>query len=317
MIQYPSLQPTLPTGFDSWAQVFTDLRVSEAFKTSPMPRCLARQPELAAPFVAEIGAAIRDKQLHRRPVEVMVRCECVVEPSHERIGGPDFVALRNAMESAQENYFASRRTCSRDRDASLIHSLPAEVSRAQSAYAAMRERHRPFVEQSRRAAARDYWANIRARGLDDDFFADLPADSIIARMSRIEPAWWWRSFFTKLQIECADHHAADGCFVDAIPILRAGARKKKLAATITEWCEARADDWGWDAPRHYRMLALRAEPKAKRLVDWFDQRAPAYLSDPNLRQSLHAHLALLLSALDPMATVFAAERDGLSAHWRN
>ena len=313
----PSLQPTLPKVFDSWAQVFTDLRVSEAFKASSTPRCLAQHPQLAAPFVAEVGAAIRDKQLHRRPVEVMVRRESVVEPTHERTGGPDYIALRNAMESAQKHYFANRRAGLGTRDGAENDPLLAVVSSAQSDFFAARERHQPFVEQSRRTAARDYWSRIRPRGLDDDFFADLPAGSNLARMSRIEPAWWWRSFFTKLQIECAEHHAADGCFVDAIPTLRAGARKKKLSATIAEWCEARADEWGWDAPQHYRMLALRAEPKAARLAEWFDQRAPGYLSDGNVRQSLHAHLALLMSELDPMVKALAAGCDGPSEHWRN
>gem|GEM_PF-5700772 len=140
----PSLQPTLPKVFDSWAQVFTDLRVSEAFKASPLPRCLAPHPELAAPFVAEVGAAIREKQLHRRPVEVLVRRESVVEPAHERTGGPDYIALRNAMESAQANYFAERRADAGERKATLAHSLPAEVVRAQSAYFAARERHQLF-----------------------------------------------------------------------------------------------------------------------------------------------------------------------------
>jgi hypothetical protein len=73
------LQPALPAGLDSWAQVFTDLRVSAAFDASPVPRCMLLHPELAAPFVAEISAAIRGKQLHRRPVEALVRRESVVE----------------------------------------------------------------------------------------------------------------------------------------------------------------------------------------------------------------------------------------------
>jgi hypothetical protein len=32
---------------------------------------------------------------------------------------------------------------------------------------------------------------------------------------------------------------------------------------------------------------------------------------------LHARLTLLMDRLDPMAKVLAAERNGLSEHWRN
>ena len=313
----PPLQPILPTGFDSWAQVFTDWRVSRAFDASPVPRCLAHHPELAAPLVAEIGAAIRDKQLHRRPVEAMIHREAVVEPTHVRLGGPDYVTLRAAMEVAQENDVRGPRSGASDRDVDPDQSFRAEVDRFQSEYFAMRQRHEAVVAQTRHTAARDYWASIRTRGLDDAFFDDLPADSVAARMSRIAPAWWWRSFFTNLQTECAEHHTADGCLVDAIPTLRTGARKKKLAARIGEWCEARADDWGWDAPRHYRMLALRAGPKATALANWFERRAPGYLGDQQIRQSLHARLTLVLGRLDPMATMLATEANGLSEHWRN
>jgi hypothetical protein len=311
------LQPALPTGFDSWAQVFTDLPVSRAFEASPTARCFVSHPELAAPLVAEIGAAIRDKQLHRRPVEAMIRREAVIEPTHDRLGGPDYAALRAAMEGAQESYMRCPRSSASDREVDLDQSLRADVDRFQSAYFAARQRHAVLVAQTRHAAARDYWASIRTRGLDDDFFNDFPDDSVAARISRVEPAWWWRSFFAKLQIECTDHHAADGWFVDAIPTLRAGARKKKLAAAIAEWCETRADDWGWQAPRHYRMLALRAVPKATILASWFERRAPGYLRDQKIRQLLHARLALFLGGLDPMAKIRAAERNGLSAHWRN
>ncbi len=310
----PPLQPTLPIGFDSWAQVFTDWRVSRAFAASKPPRCLAYHPELAAPFVTEIGAAICDKQLRRRPLEALIRRESAVEPAHEQIGGTTYAAVCHAMESALEIYFRQRRVSGAVRQPAL-HG--AEVERLQSDFFAARSRHASFVELARHAAAQDYWTQTCPRGLADDFFDDLAADSAIARMSRIEPAWWWRSFFTKLQTECAKHHAADGCFVETIPALRIGARKKKLAATITEWCEARADEWGWDAPGHYRMLTNRAEPKATKAATWFNQCAPGYLSDRQVRRSLHARLTLLLAGLDPMAKRFVAEENCPSEHWRN
>jgi len=311
------LQPALPAGLDSWAQVFTDLRVSAAFDASPVPRCMLLHPELAAPFVAEIGAAIREKQLHRRPVEALVRRESVVEPVHDRIGGPNYIALREAMESAQKVYFAGYRSTAGGYETASQRLLRAEVDRFQSAYSGARRQHEPFVAHARHTAAKDYWTKVGARGLDDAFFNDLPADSTAARISRIEPAWWWRSFFQKLQTECADHHAADGRLVDEMPSLRASAGKKKLAATVADWCESRADVWGWDAPRHYRMLTLRAGPKAKTLERWFDERAPGYLRDRQQRQALHAALSTFLGNLDPMEKLIAVTRNAPSEHWRN
>ena len=310
----PPLQPTLPIGFDSWAQVFTDWWVSQVFDASRPPHCLAQHPELAAPFVAEIGMAIRDKQLRRRPLEALIRRESAVEPAHEQTGGPTFVAICHAMESALENHFRQRRGSGSDRQPAF---LAGEVERLQSDFFAARSRHAPFVEQARHTAAQDYWTQTCPRGLDDDFFDDLAADSAIARMSRVEPAWWWRSFFTKLQTECAEYHSADGLFVDALPMLRAGARKKKLAATIAEWCEARADEWGWNAPRHYRMLANRAEPKAKTVVEWFNRQAPGYLTEAKIRSAAHARLAELLARLDPVGKLLVVARSQESEHWRN
>ena len=313
----PALQPTLPNGFDSWAQVFTDWRVSRAFEASPRPRCLVDQPELAAPFVAEIGRAIRDKQLRCRPVELAIHREAVVEPAYERSGGTAYVVLRQAMESAQENYVAQLRGNIADGESTGHTVLRTEVERLQSAFFASRQRHEPVVAQARLASVQGYWAKNQPRGMDDTFFADAPTDSAPVRMSRIDPGWWWRSFFTHLQQEFAKHHSADGCFLDALPTLRAQATKKTLAALIAEWSEARADAWGWDGPGHYRMLANRAEPKAKTLAGWFNQRAPGYLHDEKTRRSLHTRLTEFLTRQDPWAKLLASERNYLSAHWRN
>ena len=69
MIKYLPLQPTLPNGFHSWTQVLTDWAVSRAYlQTGRHPSCLADRPALAAALVAEVGAAIRQKQLIRRAV---------------------------------------------------------------------------------------------------------------------------------------------------------------------------------------------------------------------------------------------------------
>jgi hypothetical protein len=60
------------------------------------------------------------------------------------------------------------------------------------------------------AAARAYWKAHPRRGIGDNFFDDAANDSIPAMMARVEAAWWWRSFFTRLQAKSKRHHAADG-----------------------------------------------------------------------------------------------------------
>ena len=136
-------------------------------------------------------------------------------------------------------------------------------------------------------------------------------------MARVEPAWWWRSFFTRLQSKSKRHHAADGRLLDALPSLRAQAKKTTLAAQIARWSETAAADWGWRSGTHYRRLAEYADKKARATVAWFEHRAPGYLGTPTIRRALDTRLHLFLAELDPHARLLAAERDRLSEHWRN
>ena len=221
------------------------------------------------------------------------------------------------MESAQERYFKERRAGGAKRSANLDSPFFAQIAQLQAEFFATRHRHAPQVEQARTAGVRAYWAANPARGLGDAFFDDFPVNHAAARLSRIAAAWWWREFFARLQMRLARHHAADGCFLDELPSLRAKAKKKTLAALITEWCAAHRDEWGWDGPGHYRMLGDRTEAKARAVVAWFDERAPGYLADEAVRAALHHRLADHLAQLDPLAEFLNAERSSLGEHWRN
>ena len=313
VIQYGPLQLTLPIGFDSWAQVLTDWRVSRAFDASPFPRCFNAEPERAAPFVAAISRAINDRQLRHSSPELLLLRQRVVEPTYDRAGGPSYIALRDSMEAAQARYFSQHY----NRATSLPVALPAEVHDLQTAFFAARQRHAAEVERVERAAARAYWKAHPRHGIADDFFDDAGNDSIPARMARAEAAWWWRSFFTRLQSKSKRHHAADGRLLDALPSLRAQAKKTTLAAQIARWSETAASDWGWRGGTHYRRLADYADRKARSAVAWFEQRAPGYLGTPTIRRALDTRLHLLLAEFDPHARLLAAERDSLSEHWRN
>ncbi len=301
------MQPTLPIGFDSWAEVLTDWQVRRAFVAAGSPRCLSDRPELAAPFVCEISRLIRERQLHERPREAAFQRAALEEPAYEGIGGADYLSVRTAMEAAQEHYIRRRGD----------GAARAEMELHQADFYTCRGRHRQAVEQRQATGVREYWDRNPGRGLPDDFFATNSFDFIPARMSRIEPAWWWRSFFQKLQSAFAGFHAADGRFLDELPAMRARAKKKKLAAEIAEWCLAHSESWGWDGPGHYRMLANRAGAKASEQLDWLNRIAPGCSETSAVRESLHARLAEHLALLDPWARYCAGHPDQRSEHWRN
>ncbi len=317
MIQYLPLQPTLPTGFESWAQVLTDWRVSRAFDASRVPRCWAAEPELAAPFVAAISREICSRQLGYPPSELMVLRAGVEEPTHDRTGGRPYIELRAAMLAAQERYFDDVRAERQSHPETFVDVMPSEVRQLQEAFVASRQRHAAEVEREQRAVARAFWKSHPRHGLADDFFADASSESIPARMARVEPAWWWRSFFTRLQAKSKRHHAADGRLLDSLPSLRAQAKKKTLAAQIAEWSEAAAAEWGWRGAGHYRRLAEYADQKARQTAAWFEHRAPGYLTAPTTRHALDARLNEFLAKHDPHTRLLAAERERMSEHWLN
>jgi hypothetical protein len=307
------LQPILPNCFESWSQVLTDWHVCGALAKSGLPPSLASHPELAAPLVAEIGRAIRVQQVDCQSVQTALMRERVVEPTYDDAGGLVYAAVRNAMEQSQERYISFWRTDAKSADANLART---EMERLQDGYFAIRRGHTPRVAQAQSEALRRYWSLKPGRGMGDDFFADCAVDSIPALMSRIEPAWWWRKFFLRLQRRCQRFHAADGVFLDQLPGVRARVSHKKLSAEIADWSKGMSDRWGWDGPGHYRMLANRAAAKARTLREWYETNAPGYLTDEDVRGSLHSRLVSLLESRDPWKPLVSG-RVIESEHWRN
>ena len=296
VVQWRPLHPVLPNCFTSWSQVLTDWHVCGALAKSRLPPSLASHPELAAPFVAEIGRAIRIQQVDRQSLQTALVRERVVEPTYDDAGGPDYVAVRDAMEQSQDRYVSFWPTDISSPDAIVSRS---EMERLQTEFFAIRQRHAPQVAESQKAALRRYWSNKPGRGLGDDFFAYCATDSIPALMSRIDPAWWWREFFLRLQHRCQRFHAADGVFLDHLPAIRARVSAKKLSAEIAEWSKAMSDRWGWDGPGHYRMLADRAVAKADALAAWYNRTALGFLANESVRDSLCSQLAAELRPRDP------------------
>ena len=263
--------------------------------------------------MAEVGRAIRLQQLDRQSVRTALMREGVVEPTYDDAGGPEYVAVRNAMEQSQDRYISFWRTEARSANA---HVARTEMERLQVGFFAIRQRHALQVTKAQSDALCRYWSKKTSRGMGDDFFADCAADSIPSLMSRIEPAWWWREFFLCLQHRCQRFHAADGVFLDQLPGIRARVSVKKLSAEVAEWSKGMSDLWGWDGPGHYRMLADRVAAKARTLREWYETCAPGYLSDEDVRGSLHARLVSLLESRDPWKPL-VSDRMIESEHWRN
>lgn len=313
VVQLRLLHLVLPNGFVSWSQVLTDWHVCGALAKTKLPASLASQPELAAPFVAEVGRAMRLQQLDRQSIRTTLVRERIVEPIYDAVGGPEYVAVRNAMEQSQDRYISFWRNEAKSADINVARS---EMERLQAGYFAIRQRHTPRIEQAQSEALRRYWSLKPGRGLGDNFFGDCAADSIPALISRVEPAWWWREFFLCLQHRCQRFHAADGVFLDQLPGIRARVSVKKLSAEVAEWSKGMSDRWGWDGPGHYRMLADRAAAKARKLLEWYETCAPGYLTDEDVRGSLHSRLVSLLESRDPWKPLVSG-RMIESEHWRN
>lgn len=311
----------LPKGFNSWTQVLTDWGVSRAFSAVGLPTCFKDRPVLAAPFVAEIGAAIRHKLLNRLPVEATLAAERVTEPTYAQIGGPRYGEVRRTMQQAQEQFLTAWRTqCPTEtgEDSPQVALLRAAMNRHQKDYAHICRSLEPNIKTARRQAARAYWSHRSIRGIPDTFFADAADHSASARMQRIHPPWWG-AFLGRLQKRLTHGHPAEGHLLDALPQLRAAATKKTLAALIEEWRAEHNDEWGWYSRAHDRMLADRSGRKAKQLNRWFKARAPDYLNSEEERYSLHEELAERLAAADPWS-VSLQERSRYAhwnEHWRN
>ena len=311
----------LPAGFNSWTQVLTDWGVSRALSTFRLPGCLADRPQLAVPFVAHIGAAIRHKQLHRRSVEAALIAQQVTEPAYDQAGGPGYLKLFTAIEGAQDRFieaWLAERNTSSETGSPQLASLQADMERYQADVERLRKLYEPYVRAARTAAVRAHWAGHQLRGIPDTFFADAAHYTVPARMQRIHPPWWG-AFLGRLQQPLAHGHPAEGYLLDALPRLRAAAKKKTLAAMIDEWRAEQNDNWGWYGKTHYRMLARRAVQKAGQLTRWFDTRAPGYLTNDAVRFTLDSELADRLIAADPWSVSMPTRNpyEGWTEHWRN
>lgn len=315
------MHPKLPNGFNSWTQVLIDWGVSRAFSALSLPRCLAGRPDLAAPFVAEIGGAIRRKLLSRLPAEAALTAERVTEPTYAQVGGPRYFEIHHAMQQAQERFLTAWRiqpTAETDEDSPQVVSLRVAMERHQADYEHFCQSLAPSVQAARQQAVRAYWDRRPFRGIPDTFFADAAVHAASARMQRIHPPWWG-AFLGRLQKPLAHGHPAEGHLLDALPRLRTAATKKTLAAVIEEWRAEHSDHWGWYGKAHDRMLASRAAGKAKQLTLWFNDRAPGYLTSHAVRFSLDTELADRLAATDPWSVSMPARSpyEVWGEHWRN
>ncbi len=311
MLYFRRLETPPAAGFNSWTQILTDWAVSRVWLASATPRCLEGRPDLATPFVAEIGAAIRQRQLHRWAAQVDLAQAQATEPALDTAGGPAYLALRDEMESAQSDFISAWRAQPAV-DAGgpkAVDALQSRMRQLQEAFKDIRLRNESAVNQARRAAAEAFWTSRNEGVIPDTYFADEPVHAVAARIARIHPPWWG-DFHRRLQQVFSQGHPANGCLLDALPGLRRQATKMTMEATVNGWWQSNHARWGrpaGDEPQ-YRMLSQRAEKKARELVCWFEATAPGYLSDPAKRATLHADLTERLREADPWSVAAPGSR---------
>ncbi len=316
------LETPLPTGFNSWTQILTDWAVSRVWLAAKVPLCLEGRPALAAPFVVEIGAAIRKRQLHRWASQLDFAQQQVTEPAFDKAGGPAYQSLRDEMESAQSDYFSGwcAQRPGKAKAPESVDALRSRMERLQGAFEATRLRTERAAKKARRAAAKAFWASRDPRVITDTYFADEPMHAVTARLSRIHPPWWG-AFHHRLQQVFSHGHPAVGHLLDELPGLRRQATKLTVEATVSDWWQTNQARWGQfveDEPQ-YRMLSQRAEKKARELILWFDATAPGYLVDQAVRVSLQADLMERLCVADPWSVPTPDSRSMLpwGEHGRN
>ncbi len=295
----------LPKGFNSWTQVLTDWAVSRVWLAARTPGCLADRPELAAPFVTEISAAIRHRQIPRWAGCLALVQAKATEPTFDRVGDPADAALRPEIGSAQLSFFSDWHVA-RSGEVEAPVFAPLSQKSQQTDYEGTRLQHEPSARQAAKDAARTFWQTRDPRVITDTYFADEPLHAPAARLARIHPPWWG-AFHLRLQKAFRNGHPAEGHLLDALPEVRrqAGKRSKlTLEATVSLWWQDHQDRLGWYCKQepHYRMIARRAaKKKAPQLIQWLDRIAPGYRLDQSVRVALHAELAARLRASDPQS----------------
>lgn len=305
----PQLPTAPPRGFESWTQVLLDAAVLRALSDTGLPRCLASEPELAAPLVAEIGASLREQLLVLRVREAQLLRAREESPTYEAEGGEDFVRLSAEQERATESYYRLRA------DAPEREAAWREKERLAAEFLAACARLQPLVEERLDQRLREHWAAHPMTQLPDSVFANASFGAAVSRLARIHPAWWGR-FFGRLQVLLSQGHPAQGELIAALPDLRARAVRKKFEAVIAEWRAAHADRWGWYGRDNYRMLVPRAQKKARDTAAWFERYAAGFLDDEARRRELRERLAARLSRADPWQVPSPDEREA-AHHGRN
>jgi len=293
------LHLVLPKGFNSWTQVLTDWAVSRVWLAARSPGCLADRPELAAPFVTEISAAIRHRQIPRWAGCLALMEAQATDPVFNPAGSPTYAPLRSEMGSAQGSFFSAGRVTHGQVEAPVLARLRGRVEHRPANCEST-----PAARQVARDAVQAFWQERDPRVITDTYFADEPPHAPAARMARIHPPWWG-AFHLRLQKSFRKGHPAEGHLLDALPEVRrqAGKRSKlTLEATVSRWWQDHQGRLGWYCKKepHYRMIAGRAaKQKAPKLIHWLDRTAPGYRLDQSVRVALHAELAERLRASDP------------------
>jgi hypothetical protein len=276
---------------------------------------LASQPELAAPFVAEVGRAIRLQELDRQSIRTALMRERIVEPTYDTAGGPDYIAVRNAMEQSQDRYISFLRTEARsavlqsgaNRNGASPGWLLCDSPTPHAAGRAGSERSPASLlvpKATSRGTGRRLLRRLSGRF---DSVPDEPHRTSVV-VARVFPL----SATSVSAVSCSRRDVL-GPSAHAFAPESASRSCRRKSPNGRRVC--RTDGAGM-VPGHYRMLADRAAAKARSLLEWYETCAPGYLTDEDVRGSLHSRLISLLDSRDPWKPLVSG-RMIESEHWRN
>lgn len=270
-----------------------------------MPPILQNSGEVQAAFIAEVSAYLRFRALHQREAQVAALLEAVTETAPNDAGGSVGREVRTALKSTHSASAPSitlKRQETRGTAGSTYRGesptgLSERLQECEWQLDAHHRRAEPAVRSARRRAAETYWAAVTQCRIPEDFFREAQPNSALAGMPA-NCATWWGLFVRWLGRVVARSNPSYCRLLQALPQLQAEAARPgqilTLAGLVEEWREANAERIGLLQEIHFPVLEQRAYEKHRFVTEWFQTRAPGYMTDPAVREAAARRLYLRL-----------------------
>jgi hypothetical protein len=291
----PSTQP-------DWPQILAEWSVIRALdEKAGWPEPLKESPAAKAAFVAEAASYVRLRALEWREAEAETRVLSAIDAVYEQHLGAEYWLIKAgdtkfwtedasvARAATPCCHYVAAEHCS----VLLSHATEPDDSQLGVALKAWRAGRRVAVE---------YWRDVAACRVPEGFFAEAPADGVIAIM-RARFDLWWALFVRALRTVLGEANPSYARMLQALPRLRADARrpdqKYVLTALVQEWREANAERYGLIKDIHFPVLQQRAGMKLRSVNAWFERHATGFKDDDAVRDAAAQALGRILVSAQP------------------